>query len=221
VPLREGPIFGQMRSRNRRREGGLEAFFDSEVFSGLVSGIIASCATIAALYTRDALQNSRDRRLSQSEKVILATRAATELLTLTRHNKANVLVIEKMKLARNFGQAVDLEKMRFGEKGLLAIDLSKAAEFPSQLAQDVLRMQIFLRNNELEISAAIRLIFTESNRSDEQKWSLIQKLQDRFLATLKTADSIRKNLSRTAIRQIGSPTAAWSGPMTRSRSLSI
>jgi hypothetical protein len=173
----------------------------AQLFANIGTVLVATATTLVTLYVREGLTRNREKLTVEEQKTALARRISIEIAALNSHNSANIRVIQKLKAVSTFGQSVDIQKMRFGEKGLLNIDLNKVADLPKYLALDVMRLYLFLRNNDMEILAAETLIFTDGIFTRDDKDALMSKLEQRFAGTRETLEKIERKLEEYA----GSP----------------
>lgn len=118
-----------------------------------------------------------------------------ELSTLIRHSQANVIKLRSLLRLSIIGDKIDYEKLKYFDEKMMVVDFQKIYFLSDNLAQSLLRMALFKRNNDLEVDSAILFIFDLGDRlSNEQAREVIINLKKRMIITILMAYVIRKQL---------------------------
>lgn len=175
------------------REAQLQATI-SEADAVLIGSAIAFVAAILVpliSYIFDIIKSYRSLKE-------LACIARAEHLTLKRHVEANLIKLKSLRESKKTGERVDYLKLKYLQQGLTSLEeLRKIYSIKEKLSQDVSRMLLFSRNNEIEIDAVMGIIFDKSF-GDEQKWSAIENLIARMEFSKNALDRLVKELEKYA-----------------------
>lgn len=146
-------------------------------FTAAAAAIVAALATPGFSFLLDGIRLINTKK--EIAKLIIA-----EYETLSEHNKANLAKLKKLLGNVSEGARIDFEKLRFFGPEVIVVDFQKIYLLSENLSQAILRMALFKRNNELEISSAIDVWFdSRASVSDGQKKEIIQRLIDRVDVT--------------------------------------
>jgi len=125
-------------------------------------------------------ENAKNNKIKKQ----IAIFAQAELITLRRHSEANLIKLNSLKEKETIGDKIDFVKLKYFDKGFNMIDPQKIYMLHPQLAQDLLRMMLYTRNNNFEITNAIDLIFNHDRCCDLTKFGLVNKLISRTETTI-------------------------------------
>lgn len=164
----------------------------------VIGALIGVIAFVLGHVTNAVLTSFRDRRQLAQKRIDTSRFARAELVNLTRHIQANLIKLESMLETSDFGAQVDFEKLRYTKSGMVALDLSTMYMLHEALAQDLLTLSLYCRNNEIEIDVAIDSIFGAGHNSDTAKRSAVRKLRSRLQFTKQQSSELAELLQRYA-----------------------
>lgn len=160
----------------------------NEVWVGFIGVIIGALTTPVISYLFESIKYTRAKKE-------IACIVSAEMHTISLHYDANLIKLNSILKSNTFGETVDYEKLRYKNEGYTAIDIKNIYMLTGDLAQDILRMYLYLRNNDLEISNAINIIFKTQTLSNDTKSNTIRKLITRFEHTSIRCTQLRDQLT--------------------------
>lgn len=167
-------------------------------------GVVAFIVAQVALFIFTQL---RDSRLRKVDRVDIARLADAELTNIVRHMEANIVNLDNLLEGGSEARAVDFEKLKLSEMGLLALDVSKIYLLEEGLMQDLLRLSLFCRNNDLEVDYYIQELTSDEGTSSDLG---MFQLKFRFEATRSQTVELQSNLRRFIL----SPQRYTNSPVT-------
>ena len=150
----------------------------------VIGAIIGLVSYVTAQYVNHIFTVKRNIETKRDERIAMAKFSRAVLLNLKVHMDNNLEKLISMLEFCDFGEEIDFKKLKFSENGLIALKLEDLIMLHSTLSQDIMTLSIFSRNNEMEIDAAINLLFGSLKCSDQIKIRRINKLIDRFAITI-------------------------------------
>lgn len=131
---------------------------------------------------------------NKEKKIEISRLARNEFIAFRKHTELNLEKLTSLVDSNTVGDALDYQKLKYIVSGYRVIKTEDAFLLEDKLAQDVLRMELFTRNTELEIDSAINVIFNLGGISDEIKKSTLSRLIEREKRTVFYLGMIVKNL---------------------------
>ncbi|WP_347369080.1 hypothetical protein [Vibrio vulnificus] len=166
-----------------------------QLFIVVTGAIIGLISYAFAQYLNHIFAKQRSKESRRNEIIAMAKLAKSELLNLRTHMDNNLEKLVSMLNYKNYGSEIDFQKLKFSESGLIAIKFENLVLLHGTIAQDILTLNLFSRNNEMEIESAINKLFSDVHCSEQTKITAITKLVDRFTLTIDKCNQLESLLT--------------------------
>ncbi|WP_372069212.1 hypothetical protein P7L75_02235 (plasmid) [Tistrella mobilis] len=147
-----------------------------------VSGILFTF--LSATIFRYIILIKKDIFAIRTQRQLIARAVRAEISGVIRHCEANIIKIDSMFDAKNFGNVVDYKKFSYSKDGFSIVDVKQSYLLPENISMDISRLSLFIRNNEIHIEFLIKEIF-ESALNDEIKYNKLSEYKKRMIISIK------------------------------------
>ena len=146
---------------------------------------------------RHNCEKIRDNRLYIKERKDTAELIEAEMRCVLNHYTKNGIKLQSLLDQGETGKTLDYEKLKYHSGGLYSVKNEGLHRIEKQLVQDILVMNLFVRNNELEIQEAIAAIFVSHPKAKNHK-EYQEKLKTRMEIAIIQSQELAKNLCNYA-----------------------